>query len=61
MKIVGNMLLSEDKNWIKIADFGLAREEIIGDMTAEAGTYRWMAPEVLDLTFSNHNIYIYIY
>lgn len=31
---------------IKLADFGHAREEIAGAMTSEAGTYRWMAPEV---------------
>lgn len=43
---VDNMLLSEDKNTVKITDFGLSREEIIGDMSTEAGTYRWMAPEV---------------
>jgi serine/threonine-protein kinase TNNI3K len=32
---------------VKIADFGVARlgsQE--GQMTAETGTYRWMAPEV---------------
>lgn len=46
MDTVDNMLLSEDKNEVKITDFGLAREEIIGDMSTEAGTYRWMAPEV---------------
>ncbi|CAK9152445.1 unnamed protein product [Ilex paraguariensis] len=42
-----NLLLTEDKNNIKLADFGLAREEELGEMTTEAGTYRWMAPEVL--------------
>lgn len=31
---------------MKLADFGLAREQIKGAMTSEAGTYRWMAPEV---------------
>lgn len=31
---------------VKLADFGLAREQIEGAMTSEAGTYRWMAPEV---------------
>lgn len=47
MFIPGNLLLTEDKKRIKLADFGLAREEISGEMTTEAGTYRWMAPEVL--------------
>lgn len=37
---------------MKIADFGVARvgsQE--GQMTAETGTYRWMAPEVGLLIF----------
>ncbi|XP_019256054.1 PREDICTED: serine/threonine-protein kinase HT1-like [Nicotiana attenuata] len=42
-----NLLLTEDKTRIKLADFGLAREEAETAMTAEAGTYRWMAPELL--------------
>nr|CAN83950.1 hypothetical protein VITISV_043906 [Vitis vinifera] len=41
-----NLLLTEDKKQIKVCDFGLAREETAGDMTTEAGTYRWMAPEL---------------
>lgn len=33
---------------VKIADFGIARMQLqSGVMTAETGTYRWMAPEVL--------------
>ena len=47
MSVAGNLLLTEDKKQIKVCDFGLAREETAGDMTTEAGTYRWMAPEVL--------------
>lgn len=32
---------------VKVADFGVARVQIqSGVMTAETGTYRWMAPEV---------------
>lgn len=32
---------------LQIADFGVARIiENTGHMTAETGTYRWMAPEV---------------
>jgi serine/threonine protein kinase len=46
MFIPGNLLLTEDKKQIKLADFGLARVEISGKMTIEAGTFRWMAPEV---------------
>uniref|UniRef100_A0A7N0RBQ9 Protein kinase domain-containing protein n=1 Tax=Kalanchoe fedtschenkoi TaxID=63787 RepID=A0A7N0RBQ9_KALFE len=41
-----NLLLTEDKKRIKLADFGLAREETADEMTSEAGTYRWMAPEL---------------
>ena len=43
-----NLLLTADHKTIKLADFGLAREESLTEMmTAETGTYRWMAPEVL--------------
>ncbi|XP_009760417.1 serine/threonine-protein kinase STY13-like [Nicotiana tabacum] len=42
-----NLLLTEDKTRIKLADFGLARVVAETEMTAEAGTYRWMAPELL--------------
>ncbi|KAK4393640.1 Serine/threonine-protein kinase STY13 [Sesamum angolense] len=45
----GNLLLTEDKRKIKLADFGLAREEADDDMTTEAGTYRWMAPELFSV------------
>lgn len=32
---------------VKVADFGVARVRAqTGVMTAETGTYRWMAPEV---------------
>ncbi|XVF59583.1 hypothetical protein PTKIN_Ptkin07bG0287600 [Pterospermum kingtungense] len=41
-----NLLLTEDKMHVKLADFGLAREEVMDGMTCEAGTYRWMAPEL---------------
>jgi serine/threonine protein kinase len=41
--------LTADHKTVKLADFGLAREEsLIEMMTAETGTYRWMAPEVLN-------------
>ncbi|KAH9621003.1 hypothetical protein KSS87_005390 [Heliosperma pusillum] len=42
-----NLLLTEDHRTVKLADFGLAREESLTEMmTAETGTYRWMAPEL---------------
>ncbi|CAN1814218.1 Serine/threonine/tyrosine-protein kinase HT1 [Linum perenne] len=40
-----NLLLTEDKKHVKVGDFGLAKELMTNDMTCEAGTYRWMAPE----------------
>ncbi|KAK3015546.1 hypothetical protein RJ639_006228 [Escallonia herrerae] len=42
-----NLLISSDKS-IKIADFGVARIEVQTEgMTPETGTYRWMAPEMI--------------
>uniref|UniRef100_A0A5B7AKH8 Putative serine/threonine-protein kinase HT1 n=1 Tax=Davidia involucrata TaxID=16924 RepID=A0A5B7AKH8_DAVIN len=42
-----NLLLTADQKSVKLADFGLAREESVTEMmTAETGTYRWMAPEL---------------
>ncbi|KAL3725838.1 hypothetical protein ACJRO7_030814 [Eucalyptus globulus] len=44
-----NLLLTEDKKHLKLADFGLAREEVTAEMTGEMGTYRWMAPELYSI------------
>uniref|UniRef100_A0A2P2L6F0 Protein kinase atn1 n=1 Tax=Rhizophora mucronata TaxID=61149 RepID=A0A2P2L6F0_RHIMU len=42
-----NLLLTATHRSVKLADFGLAREESVTEMmTAETGTYRWMAPEL---------------
>lgn len=42
---------------VKLADFGLAREETLTEMmTAETGTYRWMAPEVIFQMFRFYKI-----
>ncbi|KAF6148255.1 hypothetical protein GIB67_012030 [Kingdonia uniflora] len=42
-----NLFLTENQESIKLANFGLAREETITElMTAETGTYCWMAPEL---------------
>lgn len=42
-----NLLLTANKKNVKLVDFGLAREETVTEMmTAETGTYRWMAPEL---------------
>ncbi|GJN25957.1 hypothetical protein PR202_gb13847 [Eleusine coracana subsp. coracana] len=49
-----NVLIGSDQV-VKIADFGVSRHPAQeGDMTAETGTYRWMAPEVI-----NHKPYDY--
>ncbi|KAJ9673432.1 hypothetical protein PVL29_023163 [Vitis rotundifolia] len=43
-----NLLMDENKV-VKVADFGVARVQAqSGVMTAETGTYRWMAPEVIE-------------
>lgn len=42
-----NLLLTANQKSVKLVDFGLAREESLTEMmTAETGTYRWMAPEL---------------
>ncbi|KAK7283577.1 hypothetical protein RIF29_13178 [Crotalaria pallida] len=42
-------LLMDSHNVVKVADFGVARFLNQGGvMTAETGTYRWMAPEVIN-------------
>ncbi|GAV72658.1 ACT domain-containing protein/Pkinase_Tyr domain-containing protein [Cephalotus follicularis] len=42
-------LLMDTHNVVKVADFGVARfQNQKGVMTAETGTYRWMAPEVIN-------------
>jgi serine/threonine protein kinase len=42
-------LLMDENEVVKVADFGVARvQSQSGIMTAETGTYRWMAPEVIE-------------
>ncbi|KAL1289190.1 hypothetical protein HN51_057841 [Arachis hypogaea] len=42
-----NVLIDEDSH-LKIADFGIACEEVVCDLLADdPGTYRWMAPEMI--------------
>nr|CAD1830591.1 unnamed protein product [Ananas comosus var. bracteatus] len=42
-------LLMDENEVVKVADFGVARvKSETGVMTAETGTYRWMAPEVIE-------------
>lgn len=48
---------------MKITDFGLSRfTDQRGDMTAETGTYRWMAPEVNFNTtpYVNAEAYVFV-
>ncbi|XP_066168456.1 serine/threonine-protein kinase STY46-like [Oryza sativa Japonica Group] len=41
-----NLLMDKD-HVVKVADFGVAHfQDQGGNMTAETGTYRWMAPEI---------------
>lgn len=48
-----NLLLTADQRTVKLVDLGLAREETLTEMmTAETGTYRWMAPEVCTIAVS---------
>eukprot|EP01018_Ginkgo_biloba_P025073 Gb_07661 [translate_table: standard] len=50
-----NLLLTADQTRVKLVDFGLAREETLTEMmTAETGTYRWMAPELYSTVTLRH-------
>ena len=57
----------EDYVQIKITDFGLARDILGGDaydssrMTGQAGTFHWMAPEVLRSDEYTHKADVYSY
>nr|GEV43218.1 serine/threonine-protein kinase HT1-like [Tanacetum cinerariifolium] len=57
-----NLLLTADHKSVKLADFGSAREESLTEMmTAETGTYRWMAPEAWREEAFNHKVDAYSY
>eukprot|EP00252_Welwitschia_mirabilis_P008678 TRINITY_DN2072_c0_g1_i1.p1 TRINITY_DN2072_c0_g1~~TRINITY_DN2072_c0_g1_i1.p1 ORF type:complete len:416 (-),score=38.82 TRINITY_DN2072_c0_g1_i1:137-1384(-) len=54
-----NLLIATDKS-IKIADFGVARIEVQTEgMTPETGTYRWMAPEMIQHRAYNSKVDVY--
>ncbi|VFQ60404.1 unnamed protein product [Cuscuta campestris] len=54
-----NLLLDENMV-VKIADFGIARLQVeSGVMTAETGTYRWMAPEVIGHQPYDHKVDVF--
>ncbi|KAF7144004.1 hypothetical protein RHSIM_Rhsim05G0052200 [Rhododendron simsii] len=53
-------LLMDEHDVVKVADFGVARVKAqSGVMTAETGTYRWMAPEVIEHRSYDHKADIY--
>ncbi|KAL9659899.1 hypothetical protein QQ045_024709 [Rhodiola kirilowii] len=53
-------LLMDEYEVVKVADFGVARVQVqSGVMTAETGTYRWMAPEVIEHRAYNHKADIF--
>ena len=64
-----NLLLTQpikgetDYVWVKITDFGLSRENTKSNemMTANTGTYHWMAPEVLNAEPYTHKADVYSY
>ncbi|XP_024970872.1 serine/threonine-protein kinase STY46-like isoform X3 [Cynara cardunculus var. scolymus] len=48
-------LLMDENGIVKVSDFGVARVQNKSSvMTAETGTYRWMAPEVIEHMPYNH-------
>ncbi|XP_050211541.1 serine/threonine-protein kinase STY46-like isoform X2 [Mercurialis annua] len=54
-----NLLLDEN-GVVKVADFGVARvQDQSGVMTAETGTYRWMAPEVIEHKPYDHKVDVF--
>eukprot|EP00850_Spirogloea_muscicola_P001579 SM000006S19344 [mRNA] locus=s6:214523:219235:+ [translate_table: standard] len=62
-------LLIDEHDVVKVCDFGVARMKPGGgpgeaageasEMTAETGTYRWMAPEVLEHCPYDHRVDVY--
>ncbi|KAF8390500.1 hypothetical protein HHK36_025026 [Tetracentron sinense] len=55
MQSAENLILTADHKTVKLVDFGLAREESLTEMmTAETGTYRWMAPELYSTVTLRH-------
>ncbi|XP_048619550.1 serine/threonine-protein kinase STY8 isoform X1 [Brassica napus] len=55
-------LLMDEYGLVKVADFGVARVQIeSGVMTAETGTYRWMAPEVIEHKPYSHKADVFSY
>lgn len=65
--LVGQVITDEDVPQVKVSDFGLSRAwaaEPFGGracMTSGAGTYHWMAPEVLDGHSYDEKVDVYSY
>ncbi|XP_062011462.1 uncharacterized protein LOC133728055 isoform X2 [Rosa rugosa] len=50
-----NLILTADHKTVKLADFGLVREESLTEMmTAETGTNRWIAPKLYSTVTLRH-------
>jgi serine/threonine protein kinase len=56
-------LLMDENEVVKVADFGVARVKSTdgSQMTAETGTYRWMAPEVIAHQHYSHKCDVFSY
>nr|POE65847.1 serine/threonine-protein kinase sty46 [Quercus suber] len=55
-------LLMDENEVVKVADFGVARVKTqSGVMTAETGTYRWIAPEVIEHKPYDHKADVFIF
>ncbi|GAB2267810.1 Serine/threonine-protein kinase sty46, variant 2 [Dionaea muscipula] len=55
-------LLMDENEVVKVADFGVARVKTqTGVMTSETGTYRWMAPEVIEHKPYDHKADVFSY
>jgi hypothetical protein len=55
-------LLMDENEVVKVADFGVSRVQAqSGVMTAETGTYRWMAPEVIEHKPYDHKADVFSY
>ncbi|XP_075474175.1 serine/threonine-protein kinase STY46-like isoform X2 [Primulina tabacum] len=53
-------LLMDENEVVKVGDFGVARVKAeTGVMTAETGTYRWMAPEVIEHKPYDHKVDVF--
>ncbi|KAF5455708.1 hypothetical protein F2P56_025256 [Juglans regia] len=53
-------LLMDGNGVVKVSDFGVARmQDQSGVMTSETGTYRWMAPELIEHKLYDHKVDVF--